>query len=379
MANLTFADSHNMVVYLEKSTENTNFAEIVTFFNANHIRYALTDARALEINKLKKRVKKLESRKKSRTPQLKMRLFKVRVESSSDKNLETQGRHGQDTKVNTASAPVTTADVSVSTAEPSTPPTTTTLIEDEDLIIAQTLMKMRNTRLQEEERGELTIKEKSRLFVESMDKRKKYFARLRAEKIKSKPTTKTQKRNQMCTYLKNIENYKHNQLKNKSFKEIQMLFNNTMKWIESFVPMDSEVVEGSSQVEGSKKRTRKELDEASVKRQKLEDDAEKAKLKLCLEIVLNDDEAINIEYLSTKYPIVDWNTHILDENKMYYQIIRADGSTKYYKIFSAMLDDFNRQDGLDLYRLVKERLETTSLEGYDRLLWGDLITLFEPS
>nr|GFA45323.1 hypothetical protein [Tanacetum cinerariifolium] len=39
-------------------------------------------------------------------------------------------------------------------------------------------------RLQEEEREELTIEEKSRLFVELMDKRKKYFARLRAEKIK---------------------------------------------------------------------------------------------------------------------------------------------------------------------------------------------------
>nr|GEW75582.1 hypothetical protein [Tanacetum cinerariifolium] len=38
-------------------------------------------------------------------------------------------------------------------------------------------------RIQEEERGELTIKEKSRLFVELMDKRKKCFARLRDEKI----------------------------------------------------------------------------------------------------------------------------------------------------------------------------------------------------
>nr|GEV78552.1 ribonuclease H-like domain-containing protein [Tanacetum cinerariifolium]GEV94345.1 ribonuclease H-like domain-containing protein [Tanacetum cinerariifolium] len=75
-------------------------------------------------------------------------------------------------------------------------------------------------RLQEEEREELTIKEKSRLFVELMDKRKKHFARLRAKKIISKPPYKAQKRNQMCTYLKNMANYKHNQLKNKSFNEI---------------------------------------------------------------------------------------------------------------------------------------------------------------
>ncbi|GKD91903.1 hypothetical protein Tco_1371740, partial [Tanacetum coccineum] len=113
--------------------------------------------------------------------------------------------------------------------------------------------------------------------------------------------------------------------------------------------------------------------------QKVEDDAEKVELKACLEIVPNDDSAVNIESLATKYLIVDWKTHILPEDIIYYQIIRADRSTKNYKIFSAMLDDFNRQDVLDLYRQVKERFETTSPEGYDRLLWGDLITLFEPN
>ncbi|GKB43055.1 hypothetical protein Tco_0887997 [Tanacetum coccineum] len=42
MAGLNFADSHNMVAYLKKSTENANFAEIVDILNANPIRYALT-------------------------------------------------------------------------------------------------------------------------------------------------------------------------------------------------------------------------------------------------------------------------------------------------------------------------------------------------
>ncbi|GKF11834.1 hypothetical protein Tco_0049760, partial [Tanacetum coccineum] len=135
----------------------------------------------------------------------------------------------------------------------------------------------------------------------------------------------------------------------------------------------------SQKAKRSKKRTRKELDEESVKRQNLEDDAEKAELKLCLEIIPKDDEAVNVDSLATKYLIVDWKTHILEEDKMYYQIIKADGSAKYYKIFTAMLDDFDRQDVLDLYRPIKERFETTSPKGYDILLWGDLITLFEPS
>ncbi|GJU06685.1 hypothetical protein Tco_1123115 [Tanacetum coccineum] len=172
--------------------------------------------------------------------------------------------------------------------------------------------------------------------------------------------------------------------KGKSFDAIkQNVCPTALKQVNDFVPMDTEssrkkVDSSGKKAESSKKRTRAVLGEESVKKQKVEDDAEKAELKACLEIVPNDDSAVNIESLATKYPIVDWKTHILAKDIIYYQIIRADGSTKNYKIFSAMLDDFDRQDVLDLYRLVKERFETTSPEGYDRLLWGDLITLFEP-
>ncbi|GKA17680.1 hypothetical protein Tco_0697517 [Tanacetum coccineum] len=75
-------------------------------------------------------------------------------------------------------------------------------------------------RLQEQEQGELTIEERSKMFVELMDKRKKHFAKLRAEEQRRKPLTKAQKRNQMCTYLKNMAGFTHNQLKNMNFKEI---------------------------------------------------------------------------------------------------------------------------------------------------------------
>nr|GEX79891.1 putative mitochondrial protein [Tanacetum cinerariifolium] len=83
-------------------------------------------------------------------------------------------------------------------------------------------------------------------------------------------------------------------------------------------------------------------------------DAEKEELRAILDIVPRDNIAINVESLATKYPIVDCKTYILTENTMYYQIIRADESSKNYKIFSEMLDDFNRQDMIDLHRLVQE-------------------------
>ncbi|GJY46233.1 hypothetical protein Tco_0435296, partial [Tanacetum coccineum] len=47
-------------------------------------------AQDLKITNLKKRVKKLEKKNKSRTPQLKRRLFKVRIESSAEKSLGDQ-------------------------------------------------------------------------------------------------------------------------------------------------------------------------------------------------------------------------------------------------------------------------------------------------
>ncbi|GKD92405.1 hypothetical protein Tco_1372242, partial [Tanacetum coccineum] len=143
--------------------------------------------------------------------------------------------------------------------------------------------------------------------------------------------------------------------------------------------MDSEVVEGSlKKAEGSgkkversrketvsKKRIRKRLDEESIKRQKLEDDVKKEELKACLEIVPNDDKAINIEPLATKSLIIDWETQILGERLFYYHIKRADGSYKVYKVLYSMLNDFDRQDLIDLYRLVKESKE--SVVGIKRL------------
>ncbi|GKB06240.1 hypothetical protein Tco_0834473 [Tanacetum coccineum] len=118
------------------------------------------------------------------------------------------------------------------------------------------------------------------------------------------------------------------------------------EWVNSFVPIDSKVVEGSGKKTKSnrketvsKKRIGEELDEKSVKRQKLEDDAKKAELQLCLEIVSRDDEDV-----------------------------MADGSTKFYKIFTAMLDDFDRQDvvhvllmdtGITIHMMVEKKYPLT--------------------
>ncbi|GJU47573.1 hypothetical protein Tco_0983633 [Tanacetum coccineum] len=82
------------------------------------------------------------------------------------------------TGVSTASASVTTVGVSISTAEPRTPPTTTTIaFEDEDLTIAQTLVKMRSEKAKEKELL-------SEMWKNLLDQQK--FFQLLIQKIKAK-------------------------------------------------------------------------------------------------------------------------------------------------------------------------------------------------
>ncbi|GJU99023.1 hypothetical protein Tco_1328294 [Tanacetum coccineum] len=222
-------------------------------------------------------------------------------------------------------------------------------------------------RLQAQKQEELTVEEKSKLFVELMDKRKKHFARLRAEEQRRKPPTKAQKRNQMCTYLKNMAGFTHSQLKNKSFDEVQKAFDMTMGWIDSFVSMDSEVVKG-------------ELEYKRIKKQKIDDDQDEAEMKKHMEIVVNEEEiAVDAIPLATKPPIiVDWK--IIKEVKMgYFQLIRADGSSRRYSLMIKILQNINREDLETLWKLVKAKHGNARLEEtYERVLWGDLKVMFKP-
>nr|GEX30574.1 uncharacterized mitochondrial protein AtMg00810-like [Tanacetum cinerariifolium] len=218
-------DSMQLIKLMEVCTKL--FAKVLALKNNK-------TAQDLEITHLKKKVKSLEKKRKSRTPQLKR------------------------------STPITTAGVSISTVEPSThPTTTTTVIEDKDLIIAQTLMKMRSEKSKEKskERGS---KEKS---SETATIPTRGVILREASKTTTRPTVPPQQ-----------------ELDPKD-KEVQKALDNTMSWINSFVPMDKEEVEGigkkakrSRKEAVSKKRAKKGFDEESVKRQKLKDDAEKEEL-----------------------------------------------------------------------------------------------------
>ncbi|GJZ62995.1 hypothetical protein Tco_0619416 [Tanacetum coccineum] len=242
--------------------------------------------------------------------------------------------------------------------------------------------------MQAKEQEKLSIEEKSKLLVELLEARKKHFAAMRAQEKRNKPPTKAQKRNTMSTYLKNMAGYNHNQLKTKSFHDIQKLFDKAMTRLD-LSDLCSEVraegsevrAEGSeTRAEGSSKRAGEELEQESSKKQKVDEDKETSELQRLIEVVHGKEEvAIDDIPFATKPPsTVDYKIH-KEGKKTYYQIIRANGSSKMYLVFSHMLKSFDREDLETLWKLVKAKHGSTRPEeGYERVLWDDLKTMFDP-
>ncbi|GJV62553.1 hypothetical protein Tco_1473381 [Tanacetum coccineum] len=251
-------------------------------------------------------------------------------------------------------------------------------------------------RLQTREQEELTDEEKAKLFMEFMEKRRKHFAALRAQEKRKRPPTKTQKRNQMSIYLKHMGGYKHNQLKGRSYDEIQKLFDKEMKRVNSFVAMNSEAQEISGKKDESSSKKAEIAQDSSAKRagDKLESDKSKkqktdeneevevdneAELKKHMVTVKDDDIAIDAIPLATKPPVIVEYKLIREGIMGHYQLIRADGSFKRYSSMIRMLQGIDREDLQTLWKLVKTKHGDTRPEDeHERVLWGDLKVMFEP-
>ncbi|GJX26916.1 hypothetical protein Tco_0233212 [Tanacetum coccineum] len=174
-------------------------------------------------------------------------------------------------------------------------------------------------RLQQEEREQFTIKEKSRLLVEMIAfvERKQFFAH---------------------------REFTHNQLKNRSLEEIQMLYKKEQKWIDDFVPMDSELEVQRLKRVGEEQSTEKEKELSEEELQKL--------------LVVVPVEEVYVEALQVKYPIIDWEVYS-EDTRRYWKIIRVRNHTEAYQIFTEMLKKFDRDDLVKLWDLVKEMFSTT--------------------
>nr|GEX85617.1 hypothetical protein [Tanacetum cinerariifolium] len=136
--------------------------------------------------------------------------------------------------------------------------------------------------------------------------------------------------------------------------EIIPLFEKHYNYNQAFLEEVSEEVtipEKEVEVEGHK-REGESLEKEITKKQNMDEKAEE--LKSHLQIVSNDDDDVYTEAtLELKIPIVDYKIH-LERNKPYFKIIRADGNHMLFLSFSTLLKNFDRENLMSLWKLVKE-------------------------
>ncbi|GKD35647.1 hypothetical protein Tco_1251156 [Tanacetum coccineum] len=201
-----------------------------------------------------------------------------------------------------------------------------------------------------------TIEEKSKLLAEFFERRKKLLAAERAAVVRKKPPTRTQLRSLMMTYLKHIERDAN------------------------FVPIGFEKDE---KIIDKMNKKAAGMDEEESKRQKTDSDLEEEEqLRASLKIVPNEEKEIYYEVLGMRYLIVNWESTFYHTDRYgvphdYCRVFRANGSSRYIKTFTEMVSRFNRLDFIELHSLVMQRFSTTTPEGIDLVLWGDLRIMFE--
>ncbi|GJY02812.1 hypothetical protein Tco_0360964 [Tanacetum coccineum] len=165
----------------------------------------------------------------------------------------------------------------------------------------------------------------------------------------------------MSIYLKHMGGYKHNQLKGRSYDEIQKLFDKEMKRVNSFVAMNTEAQEINKKKDESSSKKAEITQDSSAKRagDKLESDKSKkqntneneefevdneAELKKLMVTVKDDDIAIDDIPIATK-PLVIVEYKLFREGIIgHYQLIRVDRSFKRYSSMIRMLQGINRED-----------------------------------
>ncbi|GKA55623.1 hypothetical protein Tco_0754695 [Tanacetum coccineum] len=319
--------------------------------------------------------------------------------------------------VSTVSALVSTTGVTISTIKPRTPPTTTTDFDDEDVTMsmAQTLIKMKEHKPKEEGVAIKDVEDSSRIVrpvrsvttlqplptIDPKDKGKGVLFEEEPVKIKMRDQGDLQVQadaelaqrlhEEELTKFERAQQERQRQEDDtnaalaKEFDEIQARIDAdhelVKRWIDDIQPMDTEAIKDSEKkvdssskpAGGSKKKT---LARKSAGEKKSEESAKKQKLEDVAEEPAKSDEEAAADY---EHENEELRMYVDMEDLHVYKIIRADGNTSYHKSLSSMLRKFDRQDLVDLHRLVMKRFEDTTLEGYNLLLLRDLKVMFEPN
>nr|GEU34536.1 ribonuclease H-like domain-containing protein [Tanacetum cinerariifolium] len=341
---------------------------------------------ALEILKLKRRVKKLEKKRRSNSSGLK-RLRKVGTSQRVESSTETVVGRINDVSV--------AATKDVSAAEP-------TMFDDEEvtMTMAQTLIKMKAEKarfldeqiakkLHDEEVKQATSREKqekddlekAKRLQQQYDKKEnidwnvvakqiqeKHIDNIRKyQSLKRKPVYIAQARKNMIIYLKNMAGYKMEHIKGMTYDKGRPIFDREYNKVQTLFKPNKNVEEPQ------KKRVAEEtLLQESFKKLKA---VEVSGSESTQDTLTNDPKEMSEEDVQNML-----ETILVSEFKVEALQVKVGGITKAYHSFEDMLKGFDREDLVALWRLVKEKFSTiVPTVDKEKALWVELTRLFEPN
>ncbi|GJT44083.1 hypothetical protein Tco_0952798 [Tanacetum coccineum] len=148
--------------------------------------------------------------------------------------------------------------------------------------------------------------------------------------------------------------------------------------------------EENKEEEGTRKRklgTRKKI--KSRKRRYRQDTSENDnddELWLCLTIAPGEDKEVDYSILDRKYPIIECKSVCLGTKSQYDEtkdieeinlnmVVRSNGQKRFFSTLMKELSIFDREDLNAVYKLVMDRYQDEIPEGFDKVLWGDLMIM----
>ncbi|GJZ36301.1 hypothetical protein Tco_0582492 [Tanacetum coccineum] len=307
----------------------------------------------------------------------------VEVQGRYGQNIETQEGFGDGQEVSTA-AQVLTVSTFVSTASPQRNANTTA----DDLTPAETLMEIRKSAAKDKGKAKMDETESSRKMKwrervqisrdeEVAQKLQEEFDEAERQRMAQvhqatqgftdsdwdDVLARVAADEDFVQQLQEGEKCSEEDLPMKFVELVKDIFETTMRRVQSFVPIGSEL-----EVQRLK-RAGQEVLEKPVKRQKIGEASGSGE-----EQSAEKEKELSEEELQKLLVIVPMEELVI-------QPLQVSGNhTEAYQIFADMLKKFNRDDLVKLWDLVKERFSTTE-PTYDKEkeLWVELKRLFEPN
>ncbi|GJX86359.1 hypothetical protein Tco_0337133 [Tanacetum coccineum] len=240
-------------------------------------------------------------------------------------------------------------------------------------------------RLQDEEREQFTVEERAKFLHDTIAAQRRFLAEQRAIAIRNRPPTRTQLRNQMMTYLKHVGNKKHSDLKNKTFEEIQVLYEKVKRFDESFTAVGSTEDERKIKEmnEGAKDLEQKRLKKKVAKETPKKEDTTKVPAKVDVtEQGTKKRKGGHMKMLARKRKRPQPDVDSDDEHRKCLKIITFEGTIDSEimerKSIIARLNKVSSPDG-DCLVIYRANYSKITLEGIELILWGDLKIMMESS